>query len=74
VRGRGGRAGDADVQSKKLLDEEYWLERAREAYAQADRMTYPEARRLLLEISAAYQRLAQSTEARTGGRRKVWSS
>jgi len=50
----------------KLLDEEYWLERAREAYALADRMVYPEAKRLMREIAAGYQRLAQTTQERTG--------
>jgi len=48
------------------FDEEYWLERAREAYALSDRMVYPEAKRLMREIAASYQRLAQSTEERTG--------
>jgi len=48
------------------LDEEYWLDRAREAYALSDRMVYPEAKRLMREIAASYQRLAQSTEERTG--------
>jgi len=50
----------------KPLDEKYWLERAREACAQADLMTHPEARRMMLEIAAGYQRLAQMTEERTG--------
>jgi hypothetical protein len=36
----------------KPLDEKYWLERAREAYAQAEQLTYPEARRVMLEIAA----------------------
>jgi hypothetical protein len=57
----------------KLPDEEYWLKRAREAYAQAGRMTHPEAKRMMLEIAAGYQRLAQSTEERTG-RKKPRSS
>jgi hypothetical protein len=54
-------------------DETYWLERAREACAQANRMTVPEAKRLMLEIAAGYQRLAQFTEERTG-RKKPSSS
>jgi len=40
------------------VDEEYWLERAREAYALSDQMVYPEAKRLMREIAASYQRLA----------------
>jgi len=57
----------------KSLDEEYWLERAREAYAQAGLLTYPEAKRIMLEIAAGYQRLAHSTQERTG-RTKLRSS
>jgi hypothetical protein len=58
----------------KPPDEKYWLERAGDAYAQADRMTYPEAKRLMLEIAAGYQRLAQLTEERTGRDKKPGSS
>lgn len=54
--------------SSKPPDEKYWRERAEEAYAQADRMTHLEARRMMLEIAAGYQRLAQLTEERTGRR------
>jgi hypothetical protein len=71
--GRFGRRGTQNVPSKISLDEEYWLERAREAYAHAGRMTHPEARRMMLEIAAGYQRLAQSTVERTG-RQKPKSS
>jgi len=53
------------VQSERL-DEEYWLERAREAYALVGQMAYPEAKRQMLEIAATYQRLAQSTQERNG--------
>jgi hypothetical protein len=61
------------VPSNKAPDEEYWLERAREALSEAEHLAHPEAKRMMLEIAAGYQRLAQSTEERTG-RRKVWSS
>jgi hypothetical protein len=57
----------------KPPDEKYWAERAREAYAQANRLTLPEAKRMMLEIAAGYQRLAQLTEARTA-RKKPSSS
>jgi len=50
----------------KPIDEDYWLERAREAYALAGQMAFPEAKRQMLEIAAGYQRLAQTTEERTG--------
>ena len=55
--------GKAHVPSTPF-DEEYWLERAREAYAQAEHMVHPEAMRLMLEIAAGYQRLAQATYER----------
>jgi hypothetical protein len=48
------------------LDEDYWLGRAREAYALAEQLAYPEAKRQMLEIAASYQRLAQSAQERTG--------
>jgi hypothetical protein len=57
----------------KPPDENFWLERARDAYAQADRMVYPEAKRLMLEIAAGYQRLAQLAEERSGRNRKLCS-
>jgi hypothetical protein len=47
-------------------DETYWRERAREAVALADRMTHPQAKRIMMEIAAGYQRLGQMTEERTG--------
>jgi len=58
--------GEYQYVPSKPIDEEYWLERAREAYAQATDMAYPEAKRLMLEIAATYQRLAQTTQERTG--------
>jgi len=61
--------GEPPHVSSKPLDEKYWLERAREAGAQADLMTQPEAKRMMLEIAAGYQRLAQMTEERTGCRK-----
>jgi len=67
------RRGEPPHVPSKPLDEKYWLERAREACAQADLMTHPEAKRMMLEIAAGYQRLAQMTEERTG-RRKPSSS
>jgi hypothetical protein len=47
----------------KPLDEEFFLERAREAYAQSERMVHPEARRLMREVAMGYQRLAQTAHA-----------
>jgi len=54
-------------------NDEHWLDRAKEAFTQADRLTHPEAKRMMLEIAAGYQRLAQLTEERTG-RKKPGSS
>ena len=58
--------GEYQYVPSKPIDEEYWLERAREAYALAGEMAFPEAKRLMLEIAATYQRLAQTTQERTG--------
>ena len=60
-----GQRGKTHVPSKPI-DAEIWLERAREAYALSDQMAYPEAKRLMREIAASYQRLAQTTQERTG--------
>ena len=59
-------AGGIPHVPSKSPDDEYWLERAREAYALSDRMVYPEAKRVMLEIEAGYQRLAQTAKERTG--------
>jgi hypothetical protein len=64
--------GNGEGMPSKPHDEQYWLERAKEARLQADQLTTPHARRIMLEIAAGYQRLAQSAEERTG-RRKVSS-
>ena len=50
----------------KPQNEEYWLDRAKEAFAQTERMTQPEAKRMMLEIAAGYQRFAQLTKERPG--------
>jgi hypothetical protein len=60
-----GSGGKQHVPSEPI-DAEYWLERAREAYALSDQMAYSEAKRLMREIAASYQRLAQTTHERTG--------
>jgi hypothetical protein len=41
-----------------LHDKEHWLKRAGEARAQAEQMSDPEAKRQLVEIAEAYERLA----------------
>jgi len=42
-----------------LHDAGYWLERAKEARAQAEQMPSAEDKRLLLDIAGAYERLAE---------------
>ena len=52
--------GNGEGMPSKPHDEQYWLARAKEARLQADQLTTPHARRIMLEIAAGYQRLAQS--------------
>ena len=49
----------------KVLDAQYWLDRAEEARLQAEEMTHPPAKREMLQIAAGYRRLAQHAEERT---------
>jgi hypothetical protein len=49
-------------------NEVYWRERAREAREQADNLIHPEAKRVMMEIAAGYQRMAQYAEERTAGK------
>lgn len=53
----------------KTYDAEHWLARAEEARRQAERMTVVAAKREILAIAAAYQRLAQHAEERTAGKK-----
>jgi hypothetical protein len=48
-----------------MRDESYWLERARAARAAAEQLITPEAKRIMLEVAAGYQRLAHYVEERT---------
>lgn len=43
---------------KRLSDPKFWLDRAKEARAQAKRVRDPEERLQMLEIAASYERLA----------------
>jgi hypothetical protein len=51
-----------------LLDADFWRGRAEEARATAEVMTFPDAKREMLSIAGAYERLADHAE-RTAGRR-----
>jgi hypothetical protein len=53
----------------KVRDARYWLDRAEEARLQAEQMTYADSRREMLQIAAAYQKLAKHAEERTEGKR-----
>lgn len=55
--------------AKIIYDAQYWLARAEEARRQAERMTVVAARREMLAIAAGYERLAQSAEERTAGKK-----
>jgi hypothetical protein len=45
-------------------DSTHWRQRAQETRAEADKMDDPDAKRTLLEIAAAYERLADLAEQR----------
>jgi hypothetical protein len=53
----------------KIRDAQYWLDRAEEARLQAEEMTYADSRREMLQIAAAYRKLARHAEERTAGKR-----
>jgi hypothetical protein len=52
--------------AKRLSDPKFWLNQAKEARAQAERMRDPEVRRQMLEIAASYERLAGLVAKRRG--------
>jgi hypothetical protein len=45
-------------------DAEHWRSRAKEALAQAERMSNPEVKRQLLEIAAIYEKLAALADSK----------
>jgi hypothetical protein len=47
-----------------VADGEHWRRLAAEAFAEAEAMTDPDARRIMLFIAEGYRRLAESAEAR----------
>ena len=53
----------------EIRDAQYWLDRAEEARLQAEEMTYADSRREMLQIAAAYRKLARHAEERTAGKR-----
>lgn len=52
----------------RLMDAEYWRERAEEARAQASELHDRDAQRTLLEIAENYDQLAEQAEARRKAR------
>ena len=49
-------------------DAQYWLGLAQEARLQANQMTHADARREMLTIAAAYEKLAKHVDERTSGK------
>lgn len=47
-----------------LNDPEHWRDRAEEARLRAEQLGDPEARRMMLEIAAGYERIAERAEQR----------
>jgi len=45
-------------------DPKHWRERAEEALVRAEQLSDPEAQRMMLEVAAGYERLAQKAEER----------
>ena len=50
-----------------INDPKHWRYRAEEARAMAESMTDPEAKQLMLNVAADYERLAKRAEDRAGG-------
>jgi hypothetical protein len=50
-------------------DAQYWLGLAQGARLQAEQMTYADARREMLQIAAAYDKLAKLADERTSGKK-----
>lgn len=50
-----------------INDPKHWRYRAEEARAMAESMTDPEAKQLMLNVAADYERLAKRAEDRSGG-------
>jgi hypothetical protein len=49
-----------------LTDAKHWRDRAGEVRATAERMTVPEAKRMMLAIAISYDRLAKRAEEYNG--------
>ena len=50
-----------------INDPKHWRYRAEEARAMAESMTDPEAKQLMLNVAADYERLAKRAEERSAG-------
>jgi hypothetical protein len=59
--------------TEPLLDNpHHWRKRAEEALANADQLTDPAARAMMLDIVAGYQKLARRAEQRTLAQNSSW--
>ena len=52
----------------KVLDAQYWMDRAEQTRLQAEEMTDPAVRCQMLQIAAGYRRLAQHSRERGASR------
>ena len=50
-----------------INDPQHWLLRAAEARAMAESLTDPEAKQLMLNVAADYEKLAKRAEERSAG-------
>ena len=50
-----------------INDPKHWRYRAEEARAMAESMTNPEAKQMMLDVAADYERLAKRAEERSAG-------
>ena len=51
----------------RVNDPQHWRDRAEEARIRAEQICNPDASRMMLEIAASYERLAEKTEERLRG-------
>jgi len=56
--------GDYELPGRLMNDAAHWRARAEEARVHAEQICDPEARRMMLEIAAGYERIAERAEQR----------
>jgi hypothetical protein len=68
----GSAAAVSRSQSEAINDPKYWRCRAEEARAMAESMTKPEAKHLMLNVAADYERLSKRAQERSAARATVF--